>query len=110
MDDAYNDHDQLNTISGGLNYTFDNDWTTGLSVYYGSGFASSVLDEDSGKRSSRTQVNFRVAKANLFGNVGLSLEVENLFDQRALMNFQSAFSGTRFQQGRRILLSLNGKC
>lgn len=109
VDDAYNDHDQLNTISGGLNYTFHNDWSTGLSVYYGSGFASSVLDENSGKRSSRTQVNFRVAKANLFGNVGLSLEVENLFDQRALMNFQSAFSGTRFQQGRRILLSLNGK-
>lgn len=36
---------------------------------------------------------------------GGSLQVINLFDQRNLINFFSDFSGTRFNQQRRILLN-----
>jgi hypothetical protein len=45
----------------------------------------------------------------LRGHGGIGLDVENLFDSREVINFQSAFSGTRFQQGRRILVSASLK-
>lgn len=111
--DPYTDHDQLNTIGAGLDYTFKNQAVVGLNLYYGSGTFSSVVGEG-GKRTPRTQVNLRLATSpHLFGSAdhggGLQLDVENLFDQRNVINFQSAFSGTRFQQGRRVLLSANGK-
>jgi hypothetical protein len=33
------------------------------------------------------------------------LAVQNIFDSRPVINFNSGFSGTRFQQGRCIVLS-----
>ncbi|MCW5871218.1 MAG: hypothetical protein KIS61_28440 [Candidatus Eremiobacteraeota bacterium] len=38
-------------------------------------------------------------------DVSAGLQVLNLFDSRPLLNFYSAFSGTRFVQQRRILLN-----
>ena len=112
---GYTDHDQLNTIGLGLDYTFRNKTILGLSIYHGSGVNSSTVDPN-GNRTPRTVVNIRVAsKPNLFGGTaekgrgGLELTVENLLDTTPVINFQSAFSGTRFQQGRRIMLSANGK-
>lgn len=109
---GYTDHDQLNTIGFGLAYTWPSQATVGFSLYHGSGVSSSTVN---GKRTPRTSVNLRLAsKPNLLGGTaqkgrgGLELNVENLFDDRSVINFQSAFSGTRFQQGRRILLSLFG--
>jgi outer membrane receptor protein involved in Fe transport len=109
--DAYNDHDQLNTVTGGVSYALPSGAEAGMSYYYGSGTASSVLEEG-GKRQQRHEVNLRIGtgeKQRQKQAFGVSLEVQNLFDSRALINFGSAFSGTRFQQGRRVLLSLNGK-
>lgn len=110
---GYTDHDQLNTIGLGLDYTCKNRSSAGLSIYHGSGVNSSIVSTN---RTPRTVVNLRIAsKPNLFGGTtlngrgGVELAVENLLDDRSVINFQSAFSGTRFQQGRRIMLSANGK-
>ncbi|MBC8101831.1 MAG: hypothetical protein H7Z41_04505, partial [Cytophagales bacterium] len=68
-------------------------------------------DETSG-RQGRQEVNLRVGTGEQQRKkqaVGFTLEVQNLFDSRKRVNFQSPFSGTRFQQGRRVLLTLNGK-
>jgi outer membrane receptor protein involved in Fe transport len=110
---GYTDHDQLNTVGFGMSYTLKNQASAGFSVYHGSGVASSIVRDN---RTPRTIVNLRLAsQPNLFGGTaasgrgGLELAIENLFDDRSVINFKSAFSGTRFQQGRRILLSANGK-
>lgn len=112
-EDGFTDHDQLNTIGLGMSWTWANQANVGLNVYHGSGVASSVIRDT---RTPRTVVSVRVAsQPNLFGGTakdgrgGLSLDIENLFDDRSVINFQSAFSGTRFQQGRRIILSANGR-
>ncbi len=55
---VYNDHDQLNTIAAGLNYTLQDTSFLGASVEYGSGFTSSTLT-DSGPRSSHTEIDLR---------------------------------------------------
>lgn len=107
-DDPFNDHDQLHTLSTGLNYTFRTGDQAGLVFEYGSGFYSSVLT-DGGTRNPHSDVNLRLAsRPNLIGKSRLELNVENLFDDRPYLNFNSGFSGTRFQQGRRILLTLSG--
>jgi hypothetical protein len=105
---TFNDHDQLNTVSAGLNYTWPSLASVGVDVYHGSGLASSIVFDN--KRTPRTNVNVRLATApKLIGNTaGLELNVENLFDERNVINFLSGFSGTRFEQGRRVLLSLTG--
>ncbi|HLJ53876.1 MAG TPA: TonB-dependent receptor [Chthonomonadaceae bacterium] len=110
---GYTDHDQLNTIGFGIEYTCKNQASAGFSLYHGSGVNSSVVDMD---RTPRTVLNLRLASApTLFGGSaanghgGVELAIENLLDDRPVINFQSAFSGTRFQQGRRILLSAFGK-
>jgi hypothetical protein len=41
------------------------------------------------------------------GRGGLELDISNLFDSREVINFQSGFSGTRFQQGRSITFGAN---
>jgi len=129
-----NDHDQRNTISTGLSYTWKNQAFAGVDYYYGSGESSSVLAAISaasplpgvpgangpandsavlndGKRNPHSWVNLRVASSpTMIGGVaGLELDVENLFDQRDVLNFNSGFSGTRFEQGRNVLLSISGK-
>lgn len=112
----FNDHDQLNTISAGANYTFKSGAMAGVVDNYGSGVYSSVLSLASngqlvGSRSPHNEINVRFAGSpNMVGRGStLVLEVQNLMDDRALLNFNSGFSGTRFQMGRTILLSLQGK-
>ena len=114
--DPYNDHDQLNTISAGSNYTFKHGEQIGLVDNYGSGVYSSVLSLASngqlvGDRTPHNEVNIRLATAPNFILHGSALvfEVQNVFDDRTLLNFNSGFSGTRFQIGRTLLLSLQGK-
>ena len=111
-DQSYTDHDQLNTLTFGLDYQFKSGLNFGVTVYHGSGVASSVV-RDGGSRTPRTQVNLRLSSGStLFGKKGqggINLDIENLFDERSVINFHSAFSGTRFQQGRRIQLSANYK-
>ena len=108
-----NDHDQRSTLSTGLSYTFKSQAFAGVDYYYGSGEASSVLAPigasnsnvlNDGKRNSHSLVNLRLASPPLAGYGGLELDIDNLFDRRDVLNFNSGFSGTRFQQGRRILL------
>lgn len=112
----YNDHDQLNTISCGANYTFKNGMQTGFVDNYGSGVFSSVLSLASngapvGDRTPHNELNLRVASPQNFGFRGsqLVLECENVFDDRTLLNFNSGFSGTRFQLGRTFVVSYQGK-
>lgn len=106
----YNDHDQRITLGAGLAYTFHNGETAALTLQHGSGLASSVVDSAKG-RTPRTQLDFRFNTGDtLFhGRGGLSVDIQNILDQRSVINYQSAFSGTRFQIGRRATVSLNFK-
>ena len=109
----YNDHDQLNTVNAGLNYTFRSGASIGGNIYHGSGVASSIIFADAngnGQRTPHTTVNLSLASGNrLFGGKGgITLSVENLFDDRSVINFNSGFSGTRFVQGRRVVFAING--
>ena len=124
----YNDHDITNTLATGLDYTFQSGALVGGSVYHSSGPQSSILGQyyplnpvsgtpnvlDGGVRQPHTEVNLRLATsprligAGKTGGVGFGLDVENIFDSRQPENFNSGFSGTRFQLGRRVLLSVNG--
>ena len=110
----YNDHDQLNTASAGASYTFRSGASVDFDIYHGSGTASSVVDL-SGKRTPRTNIDLAFSTGpRLFGGNakdgkgGLTLSISNLLDDRTVINFNSGFSGTRFQQGRRILLTVSG--
>ena len=110
----YNDHDQLNTISTGAAYVWRSGASTGLDLYYGSGVASSVLSDipgttvlDDGDRQSRSLLNWNISTGpNFFGHDrgGLELGVENLLNSTPVLNFNSGFSGTRFQMGRTVML------
>lgn len=105
----FNDHDQLNTISTGANYTFKHGEQAGMTLNYGSGVFSSIVYGTT--RTPHSDYGLRLASAPNFMGLGgqLSLEVQNLFAERNVLNFQSGFSGTRFQQGRRLLLTWSGK-
>jgi len=107
---TYNDHDQLNTISTGADYTFHSGYTAGIAYLFGSGVESSKLT-DTSSRVPHHEVDLNLASRPdlIAGRLGLAFQVENLFDSRQLYNFNSGFSGTRFQEGRRILFSLTGK-
>lgn len=107
----YNDHDQRITIGTGLAYSWRDGTSAAFTVQHGSGLSSSIVDPTTNKRTPRTEVDFRLASSDklLGGHGSLSLDVTNLFDQRTVINFQSAFSGTRFMPGRRIALSANLK-
>lgn len=101
----YNDHDQRHTVGAGLAYSWKSGATAALTFTYGSGLASSVVPPGD-DRTPRTEVDLHAETGDrLFrGRGGLTLDVENLFDSRDVINFQSDFSGTRFQMGRRILV------
>ena len=112
-----NDHDQLNTIGLGLDYTLPSQAFAGVDIYYGSGEASSVLAPisasnsnllNNGARNSHYSVNLRLGSPHLLGPAGLELDVENITNDVSVLNFNSGYSGTRFQQGRRVLLSVTG--
>ena len=112
-----NDHDQLNTLGAGIDYTLPSQAFVGIDAYYGSGEASSVLAPispsnsnlvNNGARNSHYFINLRLGHPHLAGPVGLELDVENLTNDVSVLNFNSGYSGTRFQQGRRVLLNLTG--
>jgi outer membrane receptor protein involved in Fe transport len=104
--EKYNDHDQRHTLSTGLAYTLDSKYSAGLNYYYGSGLASSILSED-GSRNSHDRIDFSLNSPPdlLFHTAGLRFTVANVLDSRDIINFNSAFSGTRFEQGRSFVLS-----
>ncbi len=103
------DHDQTHTVGLGLAYSWKSGMSVAMMFQYGSGLASSVLPP-SEKRTPRSSMDLKFFSGNvLFGdNAGLTLDIQNVFDSREVINFQSDFSGTRFQQGRRITLGLSG--
>lgn len=102
----YNDHDQRDSVGAGLAHTWKNQASAALTFQYGSGLASSIVRDN--KRTPREQTDFRYSSSpKLFhGHGGFGFSVENLFDERKVINFQSGFSGTRFMTGRRFTLSL----
>ncbi|MGO8673443.1 MAG: TonB-dependent receptor domain-containing protein [Capsulimonadaceae bacterium] len=118
-----NDHNQYDTLSTGINYTWRSQAYTSATCYFGSGEASSILGPvstnpgpetepvlDSGHTQPRTQVDLRLTSSpKMLGFAGLQLDVINAFDSLAVDNFNSGFSGTRFQQGRTFLLGMNAK-
>ncbi len=107
----YNDHDQLHTLSTGVNYTLKHGESAALVFNYGSGFYSSTVDQPDGPRAEHREWNLALSSAPNVFHTGMTakLEIENIFDQRDLINFDSGFSGTRFQLGRRIVAELDGK-
>ncbi|HVT11962.1 MAG TPA: TonB-dependent receptor [Fimbriimonadaceae bacterium] len=104
--DQFNDHDQRHTVGIGLAYTLKNGASMAGTFSYGSGLASSIVPP-SDSRTPRTQLDLSINSGDkLFhGLGGVGVQVFNVFDSRQVINFQSAFSGTRFQQGRRVLVS-----
>jgi hypothetical protein len=110
------DFDQQDTITLGASYQMKNGSSAGLSLYNGSGLASSSKKTLFSRvpfsgRDSITEVNLSYNSGPRFLGKRASLElgIENLFNSQGIMNFQAPFAGTRFQQGRRILLGFAGK-
>jgi Carboxypeptidase regulatory-like domain len=117
---SYNDHDQRVQVSTGGSYTFANGVVATLDGTYGSGFPQDYLQLYNaagltpyglhGSRLPRFVANFSLdctpkdAQGKPTGAPGVVLTVQNLFDSRSVLNFLSDFSGTRFVQGRRVLL------
>ncbi len=105
----FNDHDQRNTVGLDLGYTWKSGAAISADINYGSGLASSAI-APSALRNPRSQVNFQLASSPrlLWGHGSVGLSVDNLFDDRTVINFESAFSGTRFQEARRVLCTVKG--
>lgn len=104
-----NEFDQKSTITAGVGYTMPEGDQMSLSYYSGSGLASSVFN--GGGRQAISELNLRLASApGRIGNgLGVELGIENLLNGRNVMNFNGSYAGTRFQQGRRWVLSVTGK-
>ncbi len=100
--------EQGTTLTAGVGYHFESDFIGSLSLYRGSGLASSILRA---RRDAITEVNFKLTSPpNFFyKRYGMELSVENLLDGNGRYNFNSAFAGTRFQQGRRFTIGLFGQ-
>ena len=117
-----NDHNQYDTLSTGVNYTWRSQALASVTAYFGSGEASSVLGTvgpvgpdgepilKGGHTIPRTQVDLRLASSpKMLGIAGMGLDVINVFNSLTVDNFNSGFSGTRFQQARTVLISVTGK-
>ncbi len=105
---TYNDHDQLNTLSLGTNYKFARSGTQlGGDFYFGSGVESSKLTGDL-PRQSRYYLNLSLVQPHILPHIDLEFLVENVTNNLAVINFESGFSGTRFQQGRAFEVALKG--
>ncbi len=113
----YLEWDQADTLNLGLAYTTKSGLLAGLNFYYGAGTYSSALTNngnlvrDQSDRQEITEVNLRLASGQRFTNnrLGFEFQVENLFNSRSRMNWQSFVTGTRFQQERRIMGSIKGR-
>jgi outer membrane receptor protein involved in Fe transport len=123
-----NDHNEWDTLSTGLNYTWQSKAYASATLYAGSGESSSGLvsvaasngapvlgpestqEIDGAHPQPRSQVDVRLASSpKTLGFAGLQLDVVNLFNSLAVDNYNSGFSGTRFQQGRTVLLTTSAK-
>ena len=119
---GFNDHDQRTQVTGSASYTWKKDITATVDALYASGFPQDTISAYNavginpfglvGDRFSRFISNFslnyspRDEKGKVRDNaLGGSLVVQNLNDDRSVVNFLSGFSGTRFVQGRRALLT-----
>ncbi|MBT9585486.1 TonB-dependent receptor [bacterium] len=115
----YNDHDQRLQVTGGLSYLFDNGLSMAVDGYYGSGFPQpaipqyqavgidpyGLLQERVPRLLANLNFTYRPEPTPDGPDVSGGLQILNLFDTRPLLNFYSAFSGTRFVQQRRVLLN-----
>lgn len=115
----YNDHDQRLQLTAGLSHSWENGLTLASDIFYGSGFPQDALSLYNAqgifpyglnqRRIPRflanLSINYWPTRETNSVEYGGSLQVINLFDQRNLINFFSDFSGTRFNQQRRILLN-----
>lgn len=113
----YQDWDQQATINLGAGYQLSNGALAALTYYHGSGLRSSVTSVGGG-RTPIDQLDLRLRTRSKFINNLHALEfgVENLTDSRNPLNFTPTnpnpspnFAGTRFQQGRRFVVTLSGK-
>ena len=114
----YNDHDQRLQTTGGVSYLWDNGLSVAVDGFYGSGFPQPAIPQYnavgitpygiSTERTPRWLANLNI-QYKPEEDVSAGLQVLNVFDSRPLLNFYSAFSGTRFVQQRRILLNASIK-
>ena len=114
----FNDHDQRVQVTGGVSYLWDNGLSVALDGFYGSGFPQPAIPQYnavginpygiSTERTPRWLANMNL-QYKPEEDVSAGLQVLNVFDSRPLLNFYSAFSGTRFVQQRRILLNASIK-
>lgn len=108
----FNDHDQRNTVGIDTAYQFANDTSAGVTWYYGSGTTSSEVTTPLGvvvaPRVPHTQIDFDYVGPKLSKNVGWGINVYNVLNSRKLIDWESGYDGTRFQQPRLIMLDLNG--
>jgi outer membrane receptor protein involved in Fe transport len=107
---TFNDHDQRHTLGSGLAYTWRSGAAIATTLEYGSGLTSSVVYPN-GPRIQRYQVDLHMTTGRTFLNkhLALTLDVQNITNQETVINFQSGFSGTRFMEGRRFLIGIEGK-
>jgi hypothetical protein len=100
--------DQRTSVVAGFSQGLGGGTRLGLSYSYGSGLTASQFQ--GGNRASLNEANARLQFGHkLFGVVSIDASVENLFNANSLVSYGSSFAGTRFQQGRRALLTLSAK-
>ena len=115
----FNDHDQRLQLTAGLSHTWESGLSVATDIFYGSGFPQDALglynaqgifpyglnQQRVPRFLANLSVNYWPVREPNSVEYGGSLQILNLFDQRNLLNFFSDFSGTRFNQQRRILLN-----
>ena len=113
----YLEGDQTDTLAFGIASNRPNGSLIGLSGYYGTGLYSSALRAIqvparlNATRQSYSEINLRFSTGPRFlrKTSSILVEVSNLFDSRERIDYFGAFGGTRFQQGRRVMLTFNGR-
>jgi outer membrane receptor protein involved in Fe transport len=105
----FNDHDQRQTLALGAAYTWKSGALAALTFEYGSGLTSSIVRDNERTPRSQADLRFYTGDRLFKGSGGLSLDIQNVFDDRSVINFESGFSGTRFVQGRQVQLTATYK-
>ena len=96
------DHDQRDTLSSGLNFTFPSKIWSAVNVNYGSGF----LDED-GPAHLAAHTTFDLSFGKTFGeNWSLRVTGLNLANHHYLLDNSNTFGGTHFANPREIAIQL----
>lgn len=116
--ESYFDDDQRVQLTGGLSHQWKKGWLVSADFLYGSGYPQNAIPEYNeaginpfglvGERFPRFITNLRLGwlpedRKGKSGS-GVSLVVQNLFDTRPILHFQSDYSGTRFVPEQRIML------